>query len=76
MKQDPKKILDQALQLEPATRAFVAEVLLESLDFEEDFVLSQEWLDEIRRRCEDIDRGKTELLDGETVIAELRSKYP
>ncbi len=76
MKQDPKKLLEQALRLEPATRAFVAEVLLESLDFEEDFALSQEWLDEVRRRCEDIDRGKTELLDSETVIAELRGKYP
>ena len=50
MKPDPKKILDEALQLEPTTRAYVAEILLESLDFEEDFAISEEWMQEIRRR--------------------------
>ena len=75
MSSDPKKILDEALQLEPKTRAFVAEVLLESLDFEEDFAISQKWMMEIRRRCEEIDKGSTSLLDNENVIAELRGKY-
>lgn len=74
-KPDPKKILDDAMQLEPTARAFVAETLLESLDLDQDFAVSQEWLEEIRRRCAEIDSGKTTLLDGAMVINELRGKY-
>ena len=72
---DPKKILDDALQLEPSTRAFIAEVLLESLDFDQDFEISQAWLEEIRRRCAEIDSGKVTLLDSGAVINDLREKY-
>jgi len=74
-KPDPKKILDEALQLEPATRAFIAETLIDSLDLEQDYPVSQEWLEEIRRRAADIDSGKAALLDGVLVVNELRAKY-
>ena len=74
-KPDPKKILDEAMQLEPSVRAFVAETLLESLDLDQDFAVSQEWLEEIRRRRADIDNGKATLLDGAMVLNELRGKY-
>lgn len=74
-KPDPKKILDEAMQLEPMTRAFIAETLLESLDLDQDFTVSQEWLEEIRRRCAEIDNGKATLLDSAEVINELREKY-
>ena len=43
-KPDPKKILDEAMQLEPTARAFIAETLLESLDLEQDYPVSPEWL--------------------------------
>jgi hypothetical protein len=74
-KPDPKKILDEAMQLEPATRALVAETLLESLDLDQDFPVSPEWLEEIRRRCADLDSGRTELIENACVINELREKY-
>jgi len=74
-KPDPKKILDDALQLEPTTRAFIAETLLDSLDLEQDFPISPEWVKEIHRRCDEIDSGKATLLDGAMVINELREKY-
>jgi hypothetical protein len=74
-KPDAKKILDEAMQLEPTARAFIAETLLESLDLDQDFAVSREWLEEIRRRCEAIDSGKATLLDGAMVINELREKY-
>ena len=74
-KPDPKKLLDEAMQLDPTTRAFVAETLLESLDLDEDFTVSPEWREEIRRRCEDIDSGKVQLLDNDMVLNELRGKY-
>lgn len=75
MKTNAKKILEEAMQLEPATRAFIAEALLEGLDFEQDFEVSQVWRNEIRRRCEQIDRGEVELIDSDTVMAELRKKH-
>lgn len=74
-KPDPKKILDEAMQLEPNARAFVAETLLESLDLDQDFAVSPEWLEEIRRRCAEIDSGNATLLDGTMVLNELRGKY-
>jgi len=74
MKADAKKILEEAMHLEPSTRALIAETLLESLDFEEDFELSPAWQDEIQRRCGQIDRGEVELIDSDTVMIELRKK--
>jgi putative addiction module component (TIGR02574 family) len=74
-KPDAKKLLDDALQLEPSARAFIAETLLDSLDLEQGFPVSQEWLEEIQRRCDEIDSGKTTMLDGSMVINELREKY-
>jgi putative addiction module component (TIGR02574 family) len=76
MKPNPQKVLDEAMQLEPTTRAFIAETLLESLDFEEDFEISEAWQEEIRRRCEEIDSGQAKLVNSEIVFAELRKKYP
>lgn len=75
MKADAKKILEEAMQLDPATRAFIAEVLLEGLDVEQDFEVSQAWRAEIQRRCEEIDRRNAELVDSDTVMAELRKKH-
>lgn len=75
MKADAKKILEEAMQLEAGTRAMIAEALLESLDFEEDFEVSQAWREEVQRRCEQIDRGEVELIDSDTVMAELRKKH-
>ena len=75
MKADEKKILEEAMHLEPSTRALIAETLLESLDFEENFEISQAWRDEIQRRCEQIDQGEVELIDSDAVMAELRKKH-
>ena len=76
MKPNPQKIIEDAMQLEPKSRAFVAESLLQSLDFEEDFSLSEEWKQEIRKRCEEIDSGQAALIEGEKVISQLRKNYP
>jgi hypothetical protein len=75
MHSDPKRIIDEAMQLDPAARAFIAETLLETLDFEEDFPISQEWINEINRRCAEIDNGTSKLVDHDAVIQHLRGKY-
>lgn len=75
MKPDPKRIIDEAMQLEPHTRAFIAEALLETLDFEEDFPVSSAWLEEIHQRCAAIDSGTARLIDHESALQQLRAKY-
>mgnify|MGYP002062913321 CR=1 FL=1 len=75
MKPDPKKLIHEAMQLEPASRALVAETLLESLDVGADVEISDEWREEIRRRCEAIDQGTIDLVQGDQVLNKLRHKY-
>ena len=52
-------------------RASLAEMLLESLDFEDDLPVSSEWMDEIEKRCRDIDEGKVELISGDEGLSLL-----
>ena len=63
-----KSVMNNALQLPKGARALIAEKLLESLDFEEPFDLSDKWKEEIDRRCQEIDDGTVTLIPGEQVI--------
>jgi putative addiction module component (TIGR02574 family) len=65
-----RKVVKDALELPKEERAFVAEKLSESLDFEEPFPLSPEWKAEIFRRCQELDEGRIELIPGDDVIRE------
>ncbi len=75
MAQKIKDIVDNVLALPANSRAYLAEVLLESLDFEEDFPISDEWIKEIGKRCQDIDEGKVELVRGDEGLSQMQSKY-
>ena len=75
MKPDPKKVLSDAMRMDIHARAQVAEALLASLDSDEDFPVSPEWMEEIARRCDEINTGRVTLLDGDLVMNELRKKY-
>ena len=68
MKNKEVQILEQALHLPYSVRAFIAEKLLESLDSEIDFFVSDEWRQEIARRCEHMDQGSVELIPAEMVF--------
>ena len=68
-------ITEQALKLEPTLRAYVAEILLESLDYEEDFIVSEAWRQEIQKRCKEIDNNPSLLIDGEKFMTELKQRY-
>lgn len=70
-----KEIVDNVLTLPPKSRAYLAEILLESLDFKDDFTVSEDWLNEIKKRCNDIDENKVELVSGEEGINRLQRKY-
>lgn len=75
MKSDLEKITETVLKLSAEARARLAEVLLESLDYEEDFLLSDEWKNEIHRRCLEIDSGRIKLIAGEAALEQLQKKY-
>jgi putative addiction module component (TIGR02574 family) len=74
MSPENEKVIEQALKLPKEVRAFLAEKLLESLDFQEDFEVPPEWREEIRRRCQDLDEGRAELIPGDQVFEELKEK--
>ena len=63
-------VIKQALELPSRVRAFLAEKLLESLDFGEPFEVSSEWRDEIERRCRQIDEDQAQLIVGDKVFKE------
>ena len=65
-----ESIMKEALELPREARALIAERLLESLDFEEPFKLSEAWRLEIARRCRQIEAGTVELVPAETVLKE------
>jgi len=75
MVKDIKDIVDSAMTLSVNSRAYLAEMLLESLDYEEDFIIEKEWKEEIIRRCSEIDSGKVKLVPGEKGFEKLRKKY-
>ena len=75
MTQNLKEILDEALSLPDVSRAYVAEVLLESLELGEDVPVSDAWRREIDKRCKEIDEGKVALIPGDEAITRLKERY-
>ena len=63
-----EKIVEEALELSPDARAFVAERLIESLDGNPPSDLSFAWREEIHRRCREVDQGTVELRDAGDVF--------
>ncbi len=70
MSPQTESIMKEALQLPREARALLAEKLLESLDLDEPFEISEEWSREITRRCREIDEGEVELIPGDQVLRE------
>lgn len=68
-------ILEQALKLSLTERADVAEQLIISLDERPDADAEQAWQEEVQRRLQQVERGEVELIDSDTVMADLRKKH-
>ncbi len=71
MSPQTEKLAADLLDLPKQDRAFLAEKLLKSLDFDEAFPISPEWRAEIARRCRELDEGRVELIPGEQVFDEV-----
>jgi len=74
MNPDPNRLIDEAMQLQPSIRAFIAEVILDTLDCEDNFLVSSAWQVEIQRRCAAIDAGTAGLVDNESAFRSLRDR--
>ena len=72
MSPDLSELLKKALALPPEARAALAGSLLESLDDEPaDEGVEAAWNDEIKRRIEEIDSGKVQMIPYEEVRRRL-----
>ncbi len=67
-----EKIKDDALHLPLEDRSRLASRLLESLDDGDE--ISSEWLDEIRRRVEEIKNGTAKMVSHEEVMSNVRER--
>jgi putative addiction module component (TIGR02574 family) len=67
-----EQIADEALALPSEARALLADRLVESLDPAEDGYVRQLWLDEARRRIEEVRSGRVATIPAEQVFAEVR----
>lgn len=72
MKSEIEEIAEKAFKLPSTARASLAELLLESLDYEEDFLISDEWMNETHKRCREIDEGKMQLISAEDALTQLQ----
>ncbi|MEI7945993.1 MAG: addiction module protein [bacterium] len=68
MNMTAEKLVSEALQMPTTMRAFVAERIIESLDFDSEIDLSPEWRVELDKRCREIDEGTVALIDGDEVF--------
>ncbi len=62
-------LLDSALKIPPRERVVFAELILASIDHEEEEV-RRSWVSEVRKRIEGVSQGKAELLDFEKLYVE------
>jgi putative addiction module component (TIGR02574 family) len=74
MTQEVSELLKKALTLPPKARAELAGSLLESLDEPADEGVEAAWSEEIKRRLQEIDSGKVEMIPYEEVRRRLLAR--
>jgi Putative addiction module component len=67
-----KQLAEEALQLPVASRALLADALVESLDFMEPDDVQRLWTAEAIRRRDEIRSANVKTIPGEEVLAEIR----
>lgn len=66
------QLAEEAMQLPAASRALLAERLVESLDFTETDEIQKLWAAEAIRRRDEVRSGNVRPIPGEQVLAEVR----
>ena len=62
-------LLDKAMKMPPKERVAFAELILASIDYEED-IIRKTWITEVKNRMKAVKEGKSKLLDFERVFNE------
>jgi putative addiction module component (TIGR02574 family) len=71
------EVLEKALALSTPDRGLIIDRLIESLDDEPaEEGVEVAWSEEIKRRVEEIQSGKVEMISGEQVLSELAEEFP
>jgi putative addiction module component (TIGR02574 family) len=74
MSPNAQRLLDEALQLLPAEREWLAECLLINDESVSAAEVESAWDAEIKRRLDEIDSGAVELIPGDEVMSRMLGK--
>ncbi|MEH1866053.1 MAG: addiction module protein [Nostoc sp.] len=67
-----EQIMKEALALPSASRALLAEKLVESLEFDVDETLQMLWTDEAKKRRDEVQSGTVIPIPGEEALARVK----
>ena len=67
-----QEIAQEVLSLPSSSRAFLAEKLVESLEFETDPDVQSAWVTEAQKRKDEVRSGVVEVVSGEDALAQVR----
>ncbi len=70
-----ERIVAEALTLSPQARAFMIEQLIESLDTIPGDKLTSIWINEVQKRCQEIDDDAIELHDAASVFTKAYATF-
>ncbi|HON80267.1 MAG TPA: addiction module protein [Spirochaetota bacterium] len=70
-----EKIYEQALDLPIEDRLTLIDKLLHSTNLPTSAEIDQLWIREAKRRCREIDEGKSNLISGDDVFRKIEKKY-
>jgi putative addiction module component (TIGR02574 family) len=67
-----EELTEELLALPSASRALLAEKLVESLEFDTDPTIQTAWISEAKRRRDEIRDGSVQPIPGEEALAQVR----
>ncbi|OPL17001.1 MAG: hypothetical protein AVO38_06810 [delta proteobacterium ML8_D] len=70
-----EKIYEQALDLPIDDRVILIDKLLISTNLPTQADIDKEWAQEVERRCQELDRGKSKLIPGEQVFEKIKKRF-
>ena len=67
-----EQLIEEILSLPSASRALLADKLVESLEFDTDSAIQAVWIAEAKRRRDEIREGSVQPISGEDALAQIR----
>lgn len=67
-----EQLTEELLSLPSESRAFLADKLVESLEFDTDSAIQAVWVTEAKRRRDEVRSGSVQAVSGEDALAQVR----